>query len=92
MEKQNRCFLHCPCGGVLIEKDVKKGVFWDVTPCGSRHTIPEDTILLSHRLENLKSYEKDVVAKSIYIYIYIKACKSIKVNAWGLNWATLFLG
>jgi hypothetical protein len=35
----------------------KYGVFWDVTPCGScKNDIPEDTILYSHRRENLKSY------------------------------------
>jgi hypothetical protein len=51
---------------------MKNGVFWVVTPCGScqnrrfggmsvltrttRRNIPEDTILHSHRRENLKSY------------------------------------
>jgi hypothetical protein len=34
---------------------MKNGVFWDVTPCGSCN-IQEDTILHSHRRENLKSY------------------------------------
>jgi hypothetical protein len=32
---------------------MKNGVFWDATPFGS---IPEDTILHSHRRENLNSY------------------------------------
>jgi hypothetical protein len=51
---------------------MKNGVFWVVTPCGScknrrfggtsaltratRRNKPEDTILHSHRRENLKSY------------------------------------
>jgi hypothetical protein len=40
---------------------LKNGVFWVVTPCGSftratRRNNPEDTILHSHRRENLKSY------------------------------------
>jgi hypothetical protein len=35
---------------------MKNGVFWDVTPRGSCLNIPEDTILHSHRRENLKSY------------------------------------
>jgi hypothetical protein len=49
---------------------IKNGVFWVVTPCGScknrrfggtwrlatRRNNPEDTILHSHRRENLKSY------------------------------------
>jgi hypothetical protein len=34
---------------------LKNGVFWVVTPCGSCKN-PEDTILHSHRRENLKSY------------------------------------
>jgi hypothetical protein len=44
---------------------MKNGVFWVVTPCGSCKNLltratwrnnPEDTILHSHRRENLKSY------------------------------------
>jgi hypothetical protein len=35
---------------------MQNGVFVDVTPCGSCKNIPEDTILHSHRRENLKSY------------------------------------
>jgi hypothetical protein len=45
---------------------MKNGVFWDVTPCGSCKNrrfggatwcnVTEDTILHSHRRENLKSY------------------------------------
>jgi hypothetical protein len=35
----------------IISK-MKNGAFWDVTPCGN---IPEDTILHSHRDENLRS-------------------------------------
>jgi hypothetical protein len=46
-----------------IFTELKNGVFWAVTPCGScvltratRRNNPEDTILHSHRRENLKSY------------------------------------
>jgi hypothetical protein len=42
--------------------EVKNGVFWDVTPCGS--------ILHSHRRENLKSYMVEVV----YVTISSIAC------------------
>jgi hypothetical protein len=42
------------CGQVKV---VKNGVFWVVTPCGSRRNNPEDTLLHSHRRENLKSYK-----------------------------------
>jgi hypothetical protein len=40
---------------MTIFKIVKNGVFWVVTPCGTCKN-PEDTILHSHRRENLKSY------------------------------------
>jgi hypothetical protein len=43
-----------------IATALKNGVFCVVTPCGSsratRRNNPEDTILHSHRRENLKSY------------------------------------
>jgi hypothetical protein len=38
-----------------IKASLKYGVFWVVTPCGRNN--PEDTILHSHRRENLKSYK-----------------------------------
>jgi hypothetical protein len=55
---------HAHCQMVEHLDILKNGVFWDVTPWGSckaltRATwrnIPEDTILHSHRCENLKSY------------------------------------
>jgi hypothetical protein len=40
---------------VFAAVTMKNGVFWVVTPCGSCKN-PEDTILHSHRRENLKSY------------------------------------
>jgi hypothetical protein len=43
--------------GNSISLLLKNGVFWVVTPCGSRRKNPEDTILHSHRRENLKSYK-----------------------------------
>jgi hypothetical protein len=42
---------------VLAKFILKNGVFWVVTPCGTRRNNPEDTILHSHRRENLKSYK-----------------------------------
>jgi hypothetical protein len=53
------CFVKwCQCFRELATKhllSMKNGVFWVVTPCGSCNN-PEDTILHSHRHENLKSY------------------------------------
>jgi hypothetical protein len=42
---------------------MKNGVFWVVTPCGSCKNNPEDTILHSHRRENLKSYKQMLFTK-----------------------------
>jgi hypothetical protein len=74
-----------------ISVRVKNAVFWDVAPCRSyvnrcfggtsvdttftRHHIPEDGILHSHRRENLKSYISVRVSHSnettsIYIVKY----------------------
>jgi hypothetical protein len=62
--------------------DMKKGVFWDVTPCGSwlhgvtatrlratRRNTLEDAILLSHHRENLKSYTIMKCITSSYQYV-----------------------
>jgi hypothetical protein len=54
---------------------LKNGVFWVVTPCGSltvltratRRNNPEDTILHSHRRENLKSYN----VHFLFTYLYM---------------------
>jgi hypothetical protein len=51
---QLRTLLQLKLVGILTI-NLKNGVFWDVTPCGSCN-IPEDTILHSYRRENLKSY------------------------------------
>jgi hypothetical protein len=44
---------------------MKNGVFWVVT---TRRNNPEDTILHSHRRENLKSYRVDHVRISQEMY------------------------
>jgi hypothetical protein len=52
--------------------EVKNGVFWVVMPCSScmvltratRRNNAEDTILHSHRRENLKSYILEVIRSS----------------------------
>jgi hypothetical protein len=58
---------------------LKNGVFWVVTPCGSCNT-PEDTILHSHRRENLKSYNV-TVAIIDYSYRLKQFPPYIKVTA-----------
>jgi hypothetical protein len=52
---------------------IKNGVFWVVTPCGScKNRNPEDTILHSHRRENLKSYKFNKLPQLRYFFkIYI---------------------
>jgi hypothetical protein len=45
----------------------KNGVFWVVTPCGSCKN-QEDTILHSHRRENLKSYTRVHITEDGVIY------------------------
>jgi hypothetical protein len=68
---------------------LKNAVFWDVMPCGSCknwhssdtsvriratwHNIPENSVLHSHRHENLKAYMCSVIVYGIYpIQIILK--------------------